>query len=251
MFNLVKVLILAVAAMVFTTPVAMADTFYKSMGDSFHYDEWPSPAPSLLIKQDSNDNVIGFLGVEGAGVFMSNRVSLSTAQFVSIDFSNFAAVGSESSFGLEISWFDGNDDWDNFGIYRAKTNEFEGFVVGYWDESEEAGTYGSDLPQDWGFGDAQALSSVTEGSLKMNYTGSYLELSYKELDDTQWTLLYTLNLSKISFGEGDEIAVGFTGEGANVDFANYSAAATPIPGAIWLLGSGMVGLVGLRRKMKA
>ena len=34
-------------------------------------------------------------------------------------------------------------------------------------------------------------------------------------------------------------------------FDNFTAQATPIPGAIWLLGSGLVGLVGLRRKSKA
>lgn len=30
----------------------------------------------------------------------------------------------------------------------------------------------------------------------------------------------------------------------------FAAAATPIPGAIWLLGSGMVGLAGVRRRMR-
>jgi hypothetical protein len=33
--------------------------------------------------------------------------------------------------------------------------------------------------------------------------------------------------------------------------SNTKPAVTPIPGAIWLLGSGVVGLIGMRRKMKA
>lgn len=32
---------------------------------------------------------------------------------------------------------------------------------------------------------------------------------------------------------------------------NVSVSATPIPGAVWLLGSGIVGLIGVRRRMKA
>lgn len=38
---------------------------------------------------------------------------------------------------------------------------------------------------------------------------------------------------------------------SKVTYSLEATAATPIPGAVWLLGSGLVGLVGIRRKMKA
>jgi hypothetical protein len=41
------------------------------------------------------------------------------------------------------------------------------------------------------------------------------------------------------------------GSGMESYLWTYSATATPIPGAVWLFGSGLIGLVGLRRKMKA
>jgi hypothetical protein len=41
------------------------------------------------------------------------------------------------------------------------------------------------------------------------------------------------------------------GNGMESEYWTYGATATPIPGAVWLLGSGLLGLVGLRRKMKA
>ena len=31
---------------------------------------------------------------------------------------------------------------------------------------------------------------------------------------------------------------------------NYTATSVPIPGAVWLLGSGLIGIVGVRRKLK-
>lgn len=39
--------------------------------------------------------------------------------------------------------------------------------------------------------------------------------------------------------------------GLNLAGVNMLTQATPVPGAAWLLGSGLVGLVGIRRKMKA
>ena len=34
------------------------------------------------------------------------------------------------------------------------------------------------------------------------------------------------------------------------DWFTYNATSVPIPGAVWLLGSGLVGLIGIRRKLK-
>jgi len=34
------------------------------------------------------------------------------------------------------------------------------------------------------------------------------------------------------------------------DYTNTAVTPTPIPGAVWLLGSGLLGLVGLKRRMR-
>jgi len=66
------------------------------------------------------------------------------------------------------------------------------------------------------------------------------------LDLTGWTLNHARGIS----------ADGFTivGAGINPD-GNYEAWVAninpiPIPGAVWLLGSGLIGIVGIRRKFK-
>ena len=42
---------------------------------------------------------------------------------------------------------------------------------------------------------------------------------------------------------------GYSASRFYLDYAQLDVTATPIPGAIWLLGSGFVGLLGLRRKL--
>jgi hypothetical protein len=58
------------------------------------------------------------------------------------------------------------------------------------------------------------------------------------------TLIYFTLLSDIAF---DSITFHKSGgDGYAID--DLSVAATPIPGAVWILGSGLIGLIGLRRK---
>ena len=247
MFKLAKILILAAAVMAFTTSAALADTFYDSMGYTFHYDEWDKPEGETLVKQDNDGSVYGFNGFERAGAFMSNMERTDTPRFMSINFSNFAAVGSEGVFGLEISWEAQDGDWDNLGVYRADSNGFSGFAAAYWDESEGDGVHGPDLAPAYGSGIGAVDSSATAGSLALDYQGSTLKFLCKESGATKWTTLFVANLSDL----GENIAIGFSGEGATVEFSDYSTKATPIPGAVWLLGSGLLGLAGIRRKMRA
>ncbi len=68
-----------------------------------------------------------------------------------------------------------------------------------------------------------------------------------DLDGLPWVFKFTSLDSAI-----DHIDIDFTGSktsGIGLAFNNFSAtSAVPIPGAIWLLGSGLLGLVGIRRR---
>jgi len=111
-------------------------------------------------------------------------------------------------------------------------------------------------------------------------SGTTVEDNYTSLLDTHWndfsggtivngmakTSAYnlsgnigTFNVDNVVLGNwvfGNQLAVSFT---QGVDYivthvgTNYvvsSASAVPIPAAVWLLGSGLIGLIGLRRRMK-
>lgn len=68
------------------------------------------------------------------------------------------------------------------------------------------------------------------------------------LDGKPWTWSFNFNSNQIEY-----ITVSFTGSkttGIGLAFDNFNtdSAAVPIPGAVWLLGSGLLGLFGVRRK---
>lgn len=54
----------------------------------------------------------------------------------------------------------------------------------------------------------------------------------------QLSLLFEVD----NFKDPGQLGIGF------IDNVEVSSMATPIPGAIYLLGSGLVGLIGLRRR---
>ena len=94
----------------------------------------------------------------------------------------------------------------------------------------------------------------------------YLYASGDEVTTLRFYLHFIGNTNPMTFDvltyNGSTLleAVGATYDGSwsfieydlnNFDPDTYDRTATPIPAAIWLLGSGLVGLVGVRRKMKA
>lgn len=72
------------------------------------------------------------------------------------------------------------------------------------------------------------------------------------LDGRPWTWSFDLASADIS-----EIRISYTGtqtQGIGVGFDNintHSAAVVPVPAAIWLFGSGLIGLAGIARRKKA
>ena len=92
----------------------------------------------------------------------------------------------------------------------------------------------------WGFTDGVLLSSLTPGVTASIAQGVF------------WSDSFTFNIAAGSsvlfdWSWGEAYASGFAKP--NIDFAVF-ASPVPVPAAVWLFGSGLLGLVGIARRKK-
>ncbi|MDY6852825.1 MAG: hypothetical protein SV487_12220, partial [Thermodesulfobacteriota bacterium] len=124
-------------------------------------------------------------------------------------------IGGEN-LGLDAAGFNANFDLDVFGLQGAGTFAYLSDALDNGNRHSPEALYVSEL-------------SVLEGTT-LNLNGLSL---YTYLDDV---------LHLVMAGEGD-----LFGGGEIVDF-DQPTTAVPVPAAVWLLGSGLLSLLGLRRK---
>ena len=170
-------------------------------------------------------------------------------------------VGNDGTFQVNFSL---NEGWEDVQIGRDATIEGTGsaFYDGSWSDLSDYDTY------------ALTFTNTADTTFKANiyfntgytdtpwghdsyyYENGWIEVAPNEtvtlsivLDEnlTAYGTTHTLDreelryISNLGFKIGSDTNGDFEGEVSTV----------PIPGAVWLLGSGLVGLLGLRRKKKA
>lgn len=162
--------------------------------------------------------------------------------------SYLAPAGAECSAGLYSAWTSkvvSKDEWDagyNFGLpdyWLRATDTFEGITVGYLDGSDP-----------WSAGPAVP---DTSNSFETYFGTEYDRaiIYYTSL----WADGYTFNnpiqqsetnIFNFSSGEEGSPFVAFNGDGEVM--AQGDADVVPLPGALFLMGSGLIALVGFRKK---
>lgn len=99
------------------------------------------------------------------------------------------------------------------------------------------------------------LTGVDAGYLSIRYDGTNVHAAYSTSTNSDptgtWIELLSVNPGTISSGLGIYAQNGSNGATtADIDYLKYNAPSpVPIPAAVWLLGSGLLGLIGMRRKI--
>ena len=186
-----------------------------------------------------NTNYIN--GLLGAAVLL--MASQANAATVKIDPASIT-VANGASFNLTVS---GADFPDTIG---------GGFILG-WDtsilslESSDAAMSADLTAKGWdtSFVDTSVAGqlAVTNGTFLNIFTGAFdiLTLDFLALQEGITTASLTLNPFQGDWVSGDFISpiTGVIYEGADV-----TVGAVPVPAAVWLFGSGLIGLVGIARR---
>jgi hypothetical protein len=148
------------------------------------------------------------------------------------------------------------EDSDNFTLLLNITNLGTGF-----DFTEVSGDGSSDFGEGVGL-DVQLVAEKTNGVLSAN--GS-MNISSGSVFETPWGVAsvdYSLDISDVIVAHVSDNVFGIAfGNGIDVSFTvnptttftmngigSFVVKVVPIPPAIWLLGSGFLGLIGIARK---
>ena len=182
----------------------------------------------------------------------------------SFDFMS-ASSSVQSGLKMNVEPFD-YDTASRQGLFRIYDNAQDGFSVGWYDFTDNFRytTLGGNL-------DRQTWYHV-EGTLIFNEGGSNDSMTLlfgekgsalTQFDLTSWEYYYELvgspqpalaPVDTLIIRAADYTDPQGTLAGGGVYFDNItmsvSNTAVPVPAAVWLLGSGLMGLIGVRRKMR-
>lgn len=199
--------------------------------------EFTDGSGDFFIRTDGSDHggFVGYSNIQGTSYFAGMDLDGEgadlplTMTFENIDISSYTNLSFSALFAEDDEG--ANQDWDNPDYFRAQYSIDGGAYQNLLAFENDGSTYNSAPYQDTdfdGIGDGTELTDIfSQFSADIAGTGSTLDLQF------------TFQLDS---GDEDIAIDNVLVEG------DYSA--VPVPAAVWLLGSGLIALVGVRRKKR-
>ena len=243
-------LILLLSAFIFLVGSANASTV--NFGDSTIY--WPGQGNGT---QQDNEDVIGIPNILGGSYTITGSVLQSiTFQYSggTTDLWNYLVPGD-----LFID-ADANGRWDyvaynaggtgsgTWNLYSIDTDV--GSKTAYLTTADTGPSYLRGGGTGWGGLEVRLEHPVAILDSELNGLVGTVDFSgWKNLTNTSQTLESTFTFNGGLDVDSDWI-FGWTVNCANDVIYEHGSSEAPIPGAVWLLGSGLLGLIGVRRRSR-
>ncbi len=198
----------------------------------------------LLIGSQVNAAIIDSWSDEAS--FQSANAPLLMEGFENPSSISFPMVSGDiniSTDSTNYGTFNGVNTNQDFGVTDGIQNIRVGFDAGnsiWFDFASPIDVFGVNI---WGFGDVSDSPILT---FYDNMGNSGVALSgFQSSTQDFYGIRSNIGIVSLQF-----TYTGGSGDGVYFDELYYGVSAVPIPTAVWLLGSGLIGLVGFRRKFK-
>ena len=237
---------------------ASADTFieYKLDGDWIYEEGYPG---TLSLTDNPSGGITANINVPSGideGELSASRhdlpgFSMDNNGFIELSYKSLMSSitgNADSSLILEVEFYDSESIRYQMAMGISQSNESVGMDT--WFIKDSGFEYGSEAPIPDGL-------SINEGALGLYSHDSFVSPYFKDVEGNVLYPFSDWDISEIGGMDGFRVDNDFEAWTSDDEMVNASVnlrhvvyGPVPIPGAVWLLGSGLAGLAGIRTRRK-